>query len=125
MSRFAPWLAALAACGTTDDRPQTAAYLTDAILAPYCGRATCHSTDSATRNLAFDTIPNAEKAFGATVMRHGVMWTVVIPGNAGRSRLYTVLIDDSAPMPPDVPMPKADIELIQSWIDSGAAGYTP
>lgn len=114
-----------AACGTTDDRPRTAPYVTDAILVPYCGRASCHSADSAARGLAFDSIPNAKKAFAAMVERDGVTWQVVVPGDSQSSRLYRVLHDTNAPMPPDVPLPDADIELIKAWIDDGAPGYTP
>ncbi len=108
------------ACGTQPDtRPETADYIIEAILVPYCGRAGCHSSDARAHNLAFDTIPDALAAMQTT--QRGM--PMVVPGNSGGSRLYRVLIDSNRIMPPDMPLTDADIDLIKRWIDDGAAGY--
>ncbi len=112
-------LALAGACGTTPDtRPETADYIIDAILVPYCGRGGCHSSATEARNIAFDTIPNSLAAM--TTSQRGQR--LVVKGNADISRLYTVLVDSSRPMPPDQPLSDADIDLIKRWIDDGAAG---
>ena len=110
---------ALCACGTSPDtRPETADYIIEAILVPYCGRGGCHSSATEARNLAFDTIPSALSALGTSQRGQ----RLVVKGDAQASRLYTVLVDTSRPMPPDQPLSDADIDLIKRWIDDGAAG---
>ncbi len=109
----------VAACGTEPDtRPETADYIIDAILVPYCGRGGCHSTATKAHNIAFDTIPNALAAM--QTMQRGEQ--MVIPGDPTRSRLVTVLSDSNRVMPPDVPLPQADIDLITRWVTDGANG---
>jgi hypothetical protein len=112
-------LIALAACGAdTDTRPETADYIIEAILAPRCGRAACHSTDTREHGYAFDTI-----AAGIASMKssdHGR--ALVVPGSPEQSELVTVLTDSNGPMPPDSPLPQADIDLITRWVADGAEG---
>lgn len=117
LRRRIAWTCALAlvACGTSnDDRPQTAAYVSAAILVPYCGRAACHSSATRAHNLNFGSVDDAI----ATMQSEGV----VVPGDAPASRLVTVLTDPSRVMPPDMPLPNADIELITRWVADGAEG---
>ena len=47
---------------------------------------------------------------------------LVVPGSPETSRLMHLLIGDNVrrAMPPDRPLPDADIELIEAWILSGA-----
>ena len=121
LPRYALVLMLAASCGTEPDRrPETAAYITDAILVPYCGRGGCHSTATKAHGLAFDTIPNALAAMHGTG-RDGA--PMLVPGDANGSRLFTVLADSGRIMPPDVPMPDADMKLIERWIDDGADGF--
>jgi hypothetical protein len=47
---------------------------------------------------------------------------VVVPGRPAISRLVTVLTDGNRVMPPDTPLPTADIELITRWVAGGAEG---
>ena len=112
-------LIALGACGSEPDtRPETAAYVIEAILAPRCGSAACHSSDTRVHDYAFDTIPAA-----LTAMKNSSRGrTLVVPGDPLSSRLVTVLTDTSAPMPPDSPLPQADIDLITKWVTDGAEG---
>jgi hypothetical protein len=113
MLRASIALLALAACGTTtDDRPATAAYITDAILAPNCGRASCHASGTASRGFVFDTLENARPS----------LIDLVVPGDAARSELIDVLTSNDDIMPPDQPLPDVDIALLTRWIDDGASG---
>ncbi|MDB4954974.1 MAG: hypothetical protein JWO36_2543 [Myxococcales bacterium] len=68
--------------------------------------------------MSFDTIPRAIAALHT--LQHGV--PMVVPGDPAASRLFTVLSDSSKIMPPDVPLPQADIALIERWIAAGATG---
>ena len=104
---------ALCACGTTtDERPETEAYVTEAILAPYCGRATCHSSTTREHGFVFDTAQDALPSLRA----------LVVPGHAAGSELITVQTSSDDIMPPDMPLPDADFELLTRWIDDGASG---
>jgi len=102
-------------CGTgTDDRPETAAYVSAAILVPYCGRAACHSNATRAHGLNFGSVDDCIATMQSP--------TVVVPGNPAVSRLVTVLTDSRRVMPPDTPLPTADIELITRWVAGGAEG---
>jgi hypothetical protein len=106
-------------CGTgPDTRPETAAYVVEAILVPYCGRGGCHSSETRAHNLAFDTIDGALAAM-KTQQRGQQM---VVPGSPMTSRIVTVLSDPQRVMPPDVALPQTDIDLISRWVSDGAAG---
>lgn len=113
-------VALLCSCATgPDTRPETADYIIEAILVPYCGRAGCHSTETAEHGLVFATIDGSLAAM-ATNQRGEKM---VVPGEPLQSRLVEVLSDGSRIMPPDVPLPDADIALISQWITDGAVGF--
>ena len=110
----------LAGCvGGADSRPQTAAYISQAILVPNCGRAACHSAATAAHGIALDSVQDAIAAMSSTSGRRG---RLVTPGDSARSDLYQVITGQQKIMPPDAPLSDADIELIKSWIDSGADG---
>lgn len=107
------------ACATgPDTRPETADYIIEAILVPYCGRGGCHSAETRAHDLAFDTIAGSIAAM--KTQQRGQQ--LVVPGSPTASRLVTVLSDSGAIMPPDVPLPQKDIDLIARWITDGAAG---
>jgi hypothetical protein len=114
--------ATLAGCGTADTRPATFDEITIAILVPYCGRAACHSTATKAHNLAFDTLDATRAALMTTQGRRGMNQKMVVPMDPDHSRLVTVLSDPNRVMPPDVPLPDADIALIREWIQNGAEG---
>jgi Planctomycete cytochrome C len=117
VKHLASWMVVLVSCTSNPDtRPETAAYITQAILVPYCGRGGCHSTNTAAARLVFDTL---DGALAAMHDRAGVS-----PGRPDQSTLYTTLVTGARrPMPPDVPLPDADVELIRSWIADGAEGF--
>lgn len=105
----------LAGCGTTtDDRPETAAYITAAILAPNCGRASCHASGTGSHGIVLDTVANA--------LQHDNLPSLVNPGDAANSELILVLTGSRNVMPPDQALPDVDIALITRWIDDGADG---
>src|SRR5690348_1414156 len=74
MFRLAYLLVALAsaASGCTmsaDNRPHTVQYITEAILAPSCGTAQCHSQLTASYTDIFDTVDNARN----TIVNNGLV----------------------------------------------------
>jgi hypothetical protein len=108
-------LALAEGCGTaTDDRPQTAAYISAAILVPYCGRAACHSTATRAHDLNFGSVADSIATMQSQFL--------VVAGDPTTSPLVTVLTATSRVMPPDTPLPDADIELITRWVADGAEG---
>jgi hypothetical protein len=106
-------LAALAcACGGADTRPADWSYIHAAIIAPSCASASCHSAFVAAGGLAFD---------GAEETRQ--LWLskpYVTPGDPNSAILFLLEGRERDRMPPDVPLPPADIELIRRWIEEGA-----
>ena len=111
-----PLLAVLAACGVDlDDRPRSLEYVTQAVLAPSCGNAQCHSQLRQAADLAFDTVENAR----LSIERQPGMVNV---GDPLASKLYFVLVREDRRMPLDQPMPERNIGLIVAWIEDGAVG---
>jgi hypothetical protein len=117
------------ACGSeTDDRPATLAYITDAILAPSCASAECHSAFRAQVGDVFDTVEAARRTIaGNGLVRYPL--DVVDPSQSLLIRTLTVgapsILDPSSGnvrMPYDAPLPDADIDLIRAWIAAGAQG---
>lgn len=106
-------LALLVGCGGEDDRPATLGYIQPAILGPACATAGCHSKLTATYGLQLETIEASE-----AYLLDGHL---VVPYEPDQSRLMYLLHGDEAPqMPPDAPLPPADIALIERWILAGA-----
>jgi hypothetical protein len=70
-------LAALGACATTDDRPQTLAYITETILVPNCATAECHSALENQNNYVFDTVEHAQKSLDGT--SNGTLGALIAP----------------------------------------------
>jgi hypothetical protein len=107
---------ATAACGSdTDDRPVTWSYISAAIIQPNCTTASCHSSLTATGGLRL------EGAAESHVILTGYSGNYVVPGDPSRSKLmYLLRGQDTWRMPPDQPLPEADILLIERWILEGA-----
>ena len=116
MYRFLAVLLVSGCAVSTDPRPVTADYIAEAILAPACGRAACHSSGVKPKNFAFDTVAAAKEA----------LRKIVIANKPDASELLQVMGEATTTrggiMPPDGPLPDADIELIRTWIASGADG---
>jgi hypothetical protein len=117
-------LLGLAACSDTDERPATWTYISASIIQPSCGTARCHSAASATLGLQLDTVEGGYIALTGSLPSQGGEPTgrnFVVPGNPDASKLMWMLHGvESERMPPDEPLPSADIELIERWILAGA-----
>ncbi len=117
MQRLAIAALVLAACGTSDDeRPRNLDYITEAILAPSCGTAQCHSTFKQADGFVFDTIDGARTTFQNDIQLFGFEET---PG-----LIFNLTLEQpNAPrMPYDAPLPDVDIALIEEWMKAGAPG---
>jgi hypothetical protein len=115
---------ALAACGTeTDQRPRTVQYITEAILAPNCGNAQCHSSFRNVMGYAFDTVEKAQLSLVGGLVGQITLNAKEEPqGDASSAFLINVLTRTLDRMPYDQPLPEPDIDLIARWIDYGAPG---
>jgi hypothetical protein len=109
-------LLVLAASCTGDpgERPATWEYLHPAIVAPNCATSSCHSARVETAGLALD---EAGAAYQALIDRR-----FVVPGDPTSTLMPLLEGDERRRMPPDAPLPAADIELIRAWISAGAPG---
>lgn len=103
----------VAACaGDPADRPATWSYLHPAIIAPSCATSSCHSALVETAGIALD---DREDSY-----THLIELQFVVPGDP-TSALIPLLEGDERPrMPPDAPLPQADIDLVRIWIENGA-----
>jgi cytochrome c len=110
--------AGVAACGSsTDDRPATFSYISTAILVPNCATSGCHSKIASTGGVVLDNRLDAYTSLVGADARGNF----VIPGDPDRSQLMKLLRGDQIwRMPPDGPLPEADILLIERWILDGA-----
>jgi hypothetical protein len=106
--------APLAGCaGETDDRPREWSYISATIIQPNCASSRCHSQFTSTAGLRLDSVEGGYVGL--------VGGGFVVPGEADRSKLLFMLRGEEVwTMPPDLPLPEADILLIERWIDEGA-----
>jgi hypothetical protein len=126
-------------CGA-DTRPATWAYIAPVILEPSCATVSCHGRAAAVAGLDFSDPDRAYtslmglkvwivdptgtdgcKPVDGVVVCQKNFRPMVTPYNPEQSRLVNMLRGrNAARMPPDRPLPEADIELIEKWIRSGA-----
>lgn len=119
------WLATLAV-GCATERPADWSYLHAAIVAPSCATANCHSRLAAVAGVDLST---KEGAY-ATLTGHvcgvprgagDISGDYVFPYAPERSRLvYLLRGEGSRIMPPDVPLPAVEVDLVEQWIAEGA-----
>jgi hypothetical protein len=143
-ARNAPWLilallGSVLGCGA-DTRPAAWEYISPIIFEPSCATSSCHSRAAAVAGLDF-----SDPERGYTSLMGLKVWIVnpagtdgckpidgqvvcqrnfrpmVTPYNPEQSRLVNMLRGrNAARMPPDRPLPEADIQLVEKWIRSGA-----
>jgi hypothetical protein len=138
-----------AACSGSDNRPAVWTYVSAELFQPSCATASCHSRGRAVAGLDLSdpdrgytsltglkvwipdpagTIGGDCKTVGATVYCERER-PLVLAFNPEQSRVVNMLRARAAPrMPPDRPLPEADIQLIETWILDGARetpGGTP
>ena len=138
--------ATCAGCGEIDDRPAEWSFISPAIFQPDCATSSCHSPATSVSGLDFSTpdngyssltrlqiavvarpdggsVPSAstcEIQGGTTVCTESIR-PLVTPYDPDGSRVVNMLRARSAPrMPPDRPLPEADIRLVERWILNGA-----
>jgi len=117
----------LAACGSQDDRPLELEYLTQAIFAPSCGPAQCHSTFKQEANNVFDTPEGVRRSLVENgLVRLGS--TKYDPDDAANAELI-IWITETDPfglgkgrMPNDAPLPNQDVYLLREWIEHETPG---
>jgi hypothetical protein len=135
------------ACSQVDNRPAEWGYISPAIFQPNCATTSCHSPAAAVSGLDFSTPEN-----GYASLTQLWVWVVYAPDasttglpcatvsgtrvceekerplitayDPAGSRVVNMLRARDAPrMPPDRPLPEADIELVERWILNGAFEY--
>jgi hypothetical protein len=131
------------ACGSVDDRPAAWGYISPALFQPACATSSCHS-----RAVAVAGLDLSDPDRGYTSLTGLWVWIVdpsgtpeqgckpmdgkvfcqrphrplVTPFDPAQSRVVNMLRAQHAPrMPPDRPLPEADIRLVERWILNGAA----
>lgn len=129
--------AAGAGCGSaTDNRPATWSYVSTAILQPSCATANCHSAlaqraqvDLSTRAAGYHSLvdrhfvitPAAVTDGGAAAVEAGVPAYLTDDQRVERSQVINLMhAQGSLRMPPDMPLPETDIQLVEKWIRDGA-----
>ena len=119
---------ALAACAEVEDRPASWSFVHAVIVAPNCTSSNCHSQLAATAGLQLDELEGAYFYLtgrpcdpGGTGGELTGDHNFVLPGQPESSRLVHLLRGkNTIVMPPDVPLPEAEIEIIERWILEGA-----
>jgi len=119
-------LLVLAGCGSdTDDRPATWEYLHAAIFIPNCATSGCHAAltktgpsaairiDLSDRKAACSTLAGLSDFMPEFGPKQATLYQILTRG--GPQGGY-----DDYRMPPDQPLPDADIDLIVRWIAAGA-----
>jgi uncharacterized membrane protein YgcG len=129
------------ACAKTDDRPAVWTYVSAELFQPNCATASCHSRGIAVAGLDFSDPGRGYKSLtglhvwipdpGGTIGGDcttvgGTVYcerdrALVVAFDPAQSRVVNMLRARSAPrMPPDRPLPEADIQLVEAWILDGA-----
>ena len=109
--------------GTKDDRPAQWSFISPTIIEPACATVNCHSaiTHQGGVDLSSSTIGYQTLVGTKMVTADAGMTYYVYPGYPQYSALITLLnAVGSIRMPPDNPLPEADIQLISRWISDGA-----
>jgi Planctomycete cytochrome C len=99
--------------GSVDDRPARWSFIAATIVEPGCATVSCHSAISQRGGVDLHA-----REIGYYTLINGFY---VIPKLPDQSTVVTLLnAEGSLRMPPDVPLPQADIALIETWITDGA-----
>jgi len=102
-------------CGSSaDSRPASWPFIYATIIQPSCATASCHSAVAARAGVVLE---GKDTAYQTLTARH-----FVLPGDQmGQSEILQLIQATAVRrMPPDFPLPPADIDLIARWIADGA-----
>jgi hypothetical protein len=80
---------------------------------PSCATASCHSSLTARAGIDLE---DEDRAYQLLIDEQ-----FVVPGDPQSSLIYLLDGDERTRMPPDAPLPAADVDLIEQWIIEGAA----
>ena len=102
--------AVLIGCGSADDpRPAKWSFISATIIEPSCATVGCHSKIA---NRAGVDLHDRATGYHDLTTRN-----FVVPGSPESSALHYLLRGEgSLRMPPDMPLPQADLDLIDEWI---------
>lgn len=105
---------AVLGCGADPaTRPARWPYIHAAIIAPSCATSSCHSTLARAGGFSLQQPVQALSWLRAEQF--------VLPGDASSPLMYLLEGQERNRMPPDGPLPQADVELIRTWIIQGAS----
>jgi hypothetical protein len=114
--------------GTQEDRQPQWSFISPAIIEPSCATVNCHSAfthqggvDLSNSAIGYQTLVGSPLVTTDAGTSTGGMSYYVYPGFPQYSSLITLMnATGSIRMPPDNPLPQADIQLISDWIQQGA-----
>jgi hypothetical protein len=114
-------------CDTAADRSTAWSYIHSSIIRPSCTTSACHSklgsqggVDLSTPDAAYLLLTG--HGCDAPEVAGSPPGNFVRPGHPEASELVYLLRGEGGTiMPPDVPLPDAEIEIIERWILEGAA----
>ncbi|HTJ45083.1 MAG TPA: hypothetical protein VL463_23405 [Kofleriaceae bacterium] len=124
-------VAGLGACDRGSDRPADWSYIHAAIIRPSCATASCHSYQRSAGGLDLSTSAGAYSVLTGHTCDGAALPGVadhayVDPDHPDDSQLMHLLLGDRTfVMPPDVPLPPVEVNLIRAWIYEGASCDTP
>lgn len=105
--------AALIGCGSaTDSRPAKWSFISATITEPSCATVNCHSEVAKRAGVDFH-----DRAAGFAAMVSQGFADPMAPDNS--PVIYLMEGRSAMRMPPDAPLPEADIRLIRDWIAAG------
>ena len=109
--------------GSADQRPPSWSFISATIIQPSCATADCHSKISQRSGVELDDVRvGYEQLLGRSFVIPPPAGTMVSDlANMAEPLLGLLRAQGTRRMPPDVPLPEADITLIASWIAGGAA----
>lgn len=113
-------------CDSADDRAASWTYVHAAILRPSCTSSACHSklgsragVDLSTPDAAYLLLTG--RGCDAPGLPGEPPGNFVRPGHPESSKLmYLLRGEGGSIMPPDVPLPDVEIEIVERWILEGA-----
>ncbi len=117
---------AAAACDSVTDRPAQWSYIHAAIIRPSCATASCHSYQRSAGGVDLSTSAGAYSVLTGHTCTGAALpvapRSFVDPGHPDDSELMHLLTADRIYlMPPDVPLPPVEVNLIREWIYEGAS----
>ena len=114
-------------CDTAADRSTSWSYIHTSIVRPACTTSACHSKLGSQAGIDLSTPGAAYLLFtgrgcDAPDVSGSPPGNFVRPGHPETSKLmYLLRGEGGSIMPPDVPLPEAEIAIIERWILEGAA----